>query len=155
MGKGGLDARFYRETDAGGFTRLDGTVAFYTRVNALLAPEMVVVDLGAGRGADAGNAGSGYRRRLAMLRGKVARVIGVDVDEAVRENPKLDEAVVYDGGRIPLPDASADVVVSDWTLEHIPDPALFAAEIHRILKPGGWLAARTPHLFSALVLSVR
>jgi hypothetical protein len=35
----------------GGFSRVDGSIEFYTRVNALLGPDMTVVDFGAGRGA--------------------------------------------------------------------------------------------------------
>jgi hypothetical protein len=43
--------QFYPEIGAGGFTRIDGTVAFYQRVNALLKKEAVLLDYGAGRGA--------------------------------------------------------------------------------------------------------
>ena len=42
--------RFYPESAAGGFSRNDGTVAFYQRVQALLRPDSVVIDFGAGRG---------------------------------------------------------------------------------------------------------
>lgn len=45
-----LRRQLYPESGAGGFSRVDGTVEFYTRVNALLSPDAVVVDLGAGRG---------------------------------------------------------------------------------------------------------
>lgn len=39
--------------------------------------------------------------------------------------------------RIPLPDASQDVVYSISVLEHVPNPAKTLSEIYRILKPGG------------------
>ncbi|MGQ9369474.1 class I SAM-dependent methyltransferase [Azospirillum sp. ST 5-10] len=42
--------------------------------------------------------------------------------------------------RLPLPDASADLVYSNFTFEHIQDPAAMAAEIARVLKPGGLTA---------------
>ena len=42
---------FFPEARFGGFSRLDGTVAFYTRVQALVHPDMTVVDFGCGRGA--------------------------------------------------------------------------------------------------------
>ena len=42
--------RLYPEADVGGFTRHDGFVEFYTRVNALLHDESTVLDFGAGRG---------------------------------------------------------------------------------------------------------
>ena len=44
-------SRFYPENRAGGFSRCDGTVQFYQRVRALLRPNYVVLDFGAGRGA--------------------------------------------------------------------------------------------------------
>jgi SAM-dependent methyltransferase len=146
-----LNERFYPEYGAGGFTRVDGTIQFYSRVNALLLPDMVVMDLGAGRGHHADASEAAYTRQLCTLKGKVRRVIGVDVDEAVRENPLIDEAIVYDGKAMPLPDGSIDLILSDAVFEHIDDPALFAGEIDRVLKPGGWVCARTPHLYSALV----
>ena len=42
--------RFYPETTFGGFTRVDGTMAFYLRVRSLLCPDSVVLDVGCGRG---------------------------------------------------------------------------------------------------------
>ena len=77
----------------------------------------------------------------------------MDVDPVVTTNPRLDEAHVYDGGRLPLADASVDLLISDYTFEHIPDANVFSAEIARVLKPGGWLCARTPHLYSAVALA--
>ena len=40
----------------------------------------------------------------------------------------MNEAYVYDGGALPLADGSVDLINSDWTLEHIDDPAGFAAK---------------------------
>ena len=113
---------------------------------------MIVVDLGAGRGSFLED-DCGYRRELATLKGKVAKVIGIDVDPAVMTNPAMNEAHVYDGGALPLADGSVDLINSDWTLEHIDDPAGFAAEVYRVLKPGGWFCARTPYLYSLLTLA--
>lgn len=129
----------------------DGTITFFRRVNDLLEPSMTVLDLGAGRGRMS-DQGPSLKRDLAVLKGKVAKVIGVDVDPVVLENVMVDEAYHYDGRRIPLDDLSVDLVVSDHTLEHIADPAAFAAEVGRVLKPGGWFCARTPHLWSVMVM---
>lgn len=139
-------AKVYPEVGAGGFTRTDGTVEFYTRVNALLQPNMVVLDIGAGRGAQLLETASPYRTSLVRIQGKVKRLVGVDVDDAVLENRFLDEAHVIDGrGPLPFPDATFDLVFADWVLEHVATPKIFAAEVHRIVKPGGWFCARTPN----------
>jgi SAM-dependent methyltransferase len=139
----------YREYGAGGFSRWDGTVAFLTRVNALLGPQSRVLNLGAGRGA-IHSYPVPFVRHLADMKSRAAHVIGLDIDQAVMENPGLDEALVYDGLRFPIEDASIDLIVSDYVFEHIDDPQVFASEIDRILKPGGWVCARTPYRYSLL-----
>lgn len=140
---------FFPEVKVAGFTLMDGTVAFFNQVRALVTPEHTVLDFGAGRGAPVLEDRNPYRRRLACLRGDVARVIGVDVDPDVKTNPMLDEAHVIDpGGPLPLPDASVDLVVADWVLEHLDDPAAAGRELQRVLKPGGWICARTVHRWS-------
>jgi SAM-dependent methyltransferase len=147
--------RVYPEFGAGGFTRIDGTVGFYLRVNALLGPDDVVVDLGAGRGLMSEDTVA-YRQRLADLRGRAARVVGLDVDPVVRENPHLDEALLIGSdGRFPLADASVDMVVSDWTFEHVDDPRTTVAEIDRVLRPGGWVCARTPNKWGLIGMPTR
>jgi SAM-dependent methyltransferase len=145
-------SRFFVETEAGGFSRLDGTVQFYFRVNALLSADMTVLDLGAGRGLLAEYPVAAVRE-LYMLRGKVKEVVGVDIDPAVKSNPSLDRALIYDGKTIPLPDGSVDLIVSDHTFEHLDEPAIAAAEIARVLKPGGWVCARTPYILSLLAVA--
>lgn len=140
----------YPEIAAGGFSAIDGTVQFYTRINALIRPNMTVLDLGAGRSTLAEYPAT---EALATLRGKVAKVIGIDVDAAVLDNPVVDQAMVYDGVTLPLDDASIDLIVCDFVLEHVAQPDVFVGEIHRVLKPGGWFCGRTPHLFSLAVLA--
>ncbi len=148
-------AALYPEVRAGGFSRVDGTVAFYQRVNALLHPSMTVVDVGAGRGKSAVDP-VGYRRELQRLRGKVSSVIGLDVDESVLVNPNVDAAhVITVGGSLPLDDASVDLIVSDFTFEHVADPRWMAAEIDRILRPGGWVCARTPNRWGYIGIPTR
>jgi SAM-dependent methyltransferase len=145
-------ARRTPERLIGGFSRRDSTLLFYSLIRSVLALEDHVLDLGAGRGAQVDSQWP-FRRDLVTLRRKVARVVGIDVDEAVLQNPLLDEAHVFTpGGPLPFADASFDVIVSDWVLEHVDDPASFAAEIHRVLKPDGWFFARTPNRFGLIAL---
>lgn len=151
-----LRARRYPESTIDGFSRVDGAVEFYTRVNALVDETSVVVDLGAGRGQWLDAHHSSTRRRLRNFRGRVAEVIGIDVDEAVRDNESLDRAVLVDfADPLPLEDSSVDLVLSDFTFEHVQDPEHLAGEIDRVLKPGGWLCARTPHKYGFVGLGAR
>jgi SAM-dependent methyltransferase len=137
---------FFPETRAGGFSRRDGTVEFFTRVNALLDETATVLDFGAGRGRGALEDPIPYRRNLRRLQGKCRRLVGVDIDDAVLQNTALDEAhVIQLGARLPFTDESIDLVVSDMTFEHITNPAHTVGELKRILRPGGWICARTPN----------
>jgi len=137
------------EVLAGGIIRDDGEIEFFLRVNALLHSDMTVLDLGAGRGAVFMSGKWELRERLAKLQGKVQRVIGIDVDDGVLDHPYLDEKhVVQVDAPLPLADQSVDLIVAHWVFEHVQNPAHLASEFFRVLKPGGWICARTPHRWS-------
>lgn len=53
---------------------------------------------------------------------------------------------VGDGHAIPLVDGSVDGVVVQAVLEHVLEPTVVAAEIHRVLRVGGIVYADTPFL---------
>lgn len=129
---------------------------FWQRINALAGPNSTVLDFGAGRGASQHEDPSPFRRNLLSLKGRVRALIGADVDPAVQDNDTLDRALLIgDDNRLPLPDASVDVVVSDFVFEHIQDPAAAARELDRVLKPGGWLCVRTPNRFGYIAIANR
>lgn len=137
---------FYPENRAGGFSRCDGTVQFYQRVRALLRPDDVVLDFGAGRGAAYYQDPSLYRKSLRNLRGEGRHVIRVDVDPVLSSNPSIDEAVVIDpASPLPFPNDTFDLIVSDSTFEHVSDATRIACELDRVLKVDGWICARTPN----------
>jgi 2-polyprenyl-3-methyl-5-hydroxy-6-metoxy-1,4-benzoquinol methylase len=46
---------------------------------------------------------------------------------------------------LPVPDRSADVVVSLETIEHLENPRRFCRELVRITAPGGWVLVTTPN----------
>lgn len=148
-------ASLYPETAAGGYCRKDTTVEFYGRVQALLAPGMTVLDLGAGRGRLVHNP-SRWRRTLADLGGDGRTVIAADPDPVVLENRSADDCLVMPDERtIPLPDGTVDCVVANWVLEHVADPVAMAHEIDRVLAPGGWLCAQTPNRHGYIAFGAR
>jgi ubiquinone/menaquinone biosynthesis C-methylase UbiE len=140
-----LVRRLLPEMALDSYSAYDGTIEFYGRVRALAAPNMTVLDFGAGRGAWFEDEESHYRRSVRLLRGHVSEVIGCDIDEAVLQNRAIDRAlVVAVGSPLPIGDLSIDMIVSDYVFEHVEDTAWLAREFRRVLKPGGWICARTP-----------
>jgi SAM-dependent methyltransferase len=149
-------SKWFPEIGVGGFSSLDGTVEFYTRVNALLHPSMTVLNFGAGRGAELLDETCTLRQQLRMLKGKVARVVACDIDKVVLENQGADETTVIDPAKpLPYPDETFDIIVADFVFEHVTAPGLVAAELRRILKPGGWICARTPNKYCVVSLCTR
>src|SRR5271169_5565422 len=139
---------FYPESRFGGFADIDGTVVFYSRVNALIQPSFVVLDFGCGRGYRHREDSISFRRELQCLKGKVTRVVGVDVDEVGRTNNGIDEFRILTPGRPwPVDDRSVDMIICDWVIEHLPDPVAFFSEARRVLVAGGYLCIRTPNAY--------
>jgi ubiquinone/menaquinone biosynthesis C-methylase UbiE len=136
----------YPEKRVGGYSLLDGTVRFHTRVNSLLSPSAVVLDYGCGRGFHK-QLSTGFVRDLQVLRGKAMTVIGVDFDSMARQNPYIDEFRVIEHKYLPIDDRSIDVCVCEWVLEHVADVDSFFSECARVIKPGGALCIRTPNIF--------
>jgi len=146
---------FYPEIGFGGFTRFDGTIEFYTRVNALLNSTSVLVDFGCGRGEHQED-GLAVRRSLRCFRGRVAKVIGLDADLTAQSNPTIDEFCgITPGHSWPLADTSVDLVLCDSVLEHLPDPGALFREAQRALVPGGHLCIRTTNVLSYVGLAAR
>ena len=112
---------------------------------ASLRPGEVVVDLGCGGGLDVFLA--------AQKVGPAGKAIGIDMTPQMIALARKNAARGVNGqpitnaefhlaaiDRLPLPDASVDVVISNCVINLAPDkPAVFR-EIARVLKPGGRLA---------------
>jgi SAM-dependent methyltransferase len=148
-------SRLYPGVETFGFYPVDGTFPFLLRLHELLPPGGVVLDFGAGRGGQAGQA-TGIKKHLLDFRNRAGKVIGADVDPAVLGNPLLDQAVILSpDGSIPLEDNSVDLVVADWVCEHLPDPLKSFREIFRVLKPGGWVGFRTPNKWHYSMIASR
>lgn len=141
--------RFFRDHRGS----IDSAVSLFLFAQALAADAQTIVDVGCGRGAmiDA----STDERRLHDLRGAGRRVVGIDVDPAASANPTIDEFRLIQGNAWPLESGTVDLVVCDWVLEHIQDPAAFVAELARVLRPGGAFVARTISSRSVLATAAR
>jgi SAM-dependent methyltransferase len=94
--------------------------------------------------------GEGYGS--ALLARNAAHVTGVDVSpeavaHAARTYADLRNAEFREGSctRIPLPDASVELVVSFETVEHIAEQEAFLAEIARVLTADGVLLLSCPN----------
>ena len=91
--------------------------------------------------------GSGALTRTILWSADPARVLGVDpsadfVDHARHTvGDDRSEFVVGDGTKLPAANDSADYVVSGLVLNFIPDPDAALAEMSRVAKPGGTIAA--------------
>ena len=144
--------RFYPETRFGGFTDIDGTVAFFNRINSLIDSSSVVLDVGCGRGAYSEDSVP-LRRNLRILQGKVAKIIGIDVDQDAQNNPFIDEFHLLKNSSWPIDSNSIDLIVCDNVLEHIENPDQLFMEIHRVLKDGGFLCIRTPNRWSYIAIA--
>ena len=136
----------------GGYHELDGTIEFYGRINAILKKSDSVLDLGAGRGSWYSTDNCSYRREIHDLKKKVKYLVGIDIDDAVLENPTTHKNLTMSENKIPLEDNSMDIIFADWVLEHVQNPNKFTSEIDRVLKPGGIFCARTPHKYKYVSL---
>lgn len=80
-------------------------------------------------------------------------VIGVDISDQQGTDVEVPENFtlkVYDGYKVDLPDAVADVAFSYQFLEHLhpDDVEPHLKLVHRLLKPGGKYVLDTPHRYS-------
>lgn len=79
------------------------------------------------------NLGSGTRRYE-------QRIINIDIF------PYKNVDIVADARMLPFPDNSIDMVISEFLLEHVPDPEHVVKEIARVVKSGGYIYIAVPFL---------
>lgn len=102
-----------------------------------------VKNLAPGQALDIGAAGGGNTRVLQSLGWDVlALEFSAEGAEVARERGL--EVIRADAQHLPVADASLDLVTALDVLEHLPDHTAAAAEIHRVLRPGGTLVAAVP-----------
>ena len=100
-------------------------------------------------GRDVLEAGCGEGYGADLIAGVARRVVAVDYDAAavahVRSRYPRVEVTQANLARLPLPDASVDVVANFQVIEHLWDQPQFVAECARVLRPSGVLMVSTPN----------
>lgn len=104
-------------------------------VESLIRPGSIVLDVGCGPALP--------------YRAPSAYVIGLDPSaESLAQNTDVDERIVGTAERIPLPDASVDMVVAFYAVHHMTGQSTYESderriralgEMTRVLRPGGSL----------------
>jgi len=105
------------------------------------------LDYGAGRG----------KVKQVNIRGMVKKIVGVDIDSEVLNNPHVDEAklIRLTDLKIPYDDNSFDLVFSDNVFEHVECPEAVLQEIYRVLKSGGVFIVKTPNKYHYMPMIAR
>lgn len=122
----------------------DGTTEFHDLVSNYRRQGASTLEIGAGPS----NPTSDYLRTLGT-------VDGVDVAADVLDNRALRAGYVFDGRKLPFDDASYDLCVSNYVLEHVADPTAHFTEVARILKPDGAYVFRTPNSLHYVAIAAR
>ncbi len=114
-----------------------------------LKPGMAVLDLGAGFGRHAfetaRRGGHVVATDLAIdeMRDTLNTFAAMIVDDELPDEVTA-SCVQADGLTMPFADESFDRIIASEVLEHVPDDLGVMAELFRLLKPGGRLAATVP-----------
>lgn len=93
--------------------------------------------------------GCGHAELLRGPLGPAARVVGIDLDHgALLRNTTIRQPVAATAERLPFDDASFDLVVLAWVLEHLEHPLRVFREIRRVLDAGGRVVFVTPNAWN-------
>lgn len=107
---------------------------FDTKLRELAAVSRRILDVGGGRP---------FQKRLGGARSLLVgrEYLTLDVD------PTTHPDVVGDAHALPFADASFDAVLHSSVLEHLHSPWVAAAEMYRVLRPGGVMLGIVPWVY--------
>lgn len=99
---------------------------YHDLIAAVVSQDTTLIDIGCGR------------MSLAETAIRIARrSVGVDLSLSdLQQNMTVSQRVLADAGHLPFATASFDVLVSQWTIEHLPDPQPVFDEMSRVVRPG-------------------
>jgi SAM-dependent methyltransferase len=140
-----VDAARFKAFEVAGWNDRASTYEQLTaRATAMaIEPLLDAADVTEGRRVLDAATGPGALAAAAAARG--AHVTGVDLAEAMletarRRHPDV-EFVHGDVEDLPFDDAAFDAVVAGFVVNHLPEPERGAAELARVVRPGGRVAA--------------
>lgn len=142
-----VDPDAFNSFEAAGWEeRADGYHHFFGSLTTqVIEPLLDAAAVGAGKRVLDVASGPGYCAAAAAARG--AEAVGVDVaGEMVTLARRLHPGIEFVQGsaeRLPFDDSSFDAVVGNFLILHLGRPELGAAELVRVLEPGGRLALST------------
>lgn len=88
----------------------------------------------------------GDGRASHLFRQRGADVIALDLFPKFMKAPGITAQMADLRGRLPVADESADYVICQEGIEHLPDQLAVLNELNRILKPGGTLLLSSPSI---------
>lgn len=115
---------------------------YWRILNLMVKHEMIVLDLGAGE-----------KGMISLFKDRKLKIIGFDISaQQLKKNRNLTYRVCGDAQQLPFKDECVHIIISQWLVEHLPNPKCFYKESRRILKKSGFLIAVTNSLFCPLML---
>lgn len=137
-----LHIAFLEELWGDGFLSPGGPEEVARTLDGIDLAGATVIDIGCGSGG----------ATIALVRDHGAgHVVGLDVERPVcdRARALVERAGLADRieirlvepGPLPFPDESVDIVFSKDSIVHVPDKEALAADVFRVLRPGGWFVA--------------
>lgn len=89
----------------------------------------------------------GEAQLVARAEARGLRAQGVDLSATALRAAPGRALAVSDGERLPYPDGGFDLVTNMGSLEHYEDPVAGAAEMARVVRPGGLVCLHVPNTY--------